>query len=276
MPVNLLLRPQTRLARIEGGLEVAETVPAGFIFHVSRCGSTLVSGCLSELGHAAVLSESPLLTDVLLDPGLGAARNRLLPVLLDLQTRALASSKLVVKWNAWDLFYWPLIRSLYPDVPVLMLFRDPLEVLASHCAQAGRHMAGDPVLADAHPVFAGMSAGEDILDFRKRILHALLQAAAAVCNDPGVMAVDYTQLNAEKIRAISRHFGIAPRGDEDARMRQRMQFHSKEPRRDFRPDGSRKREAFGANERVRIRGALEPPYQRLLPFAGLSPEAMAC
>jgi hypothetical protein len=59
-------------------------------------------------------------------------------------------------------------------------------------------------------------------------------------------------------------------------MRQRMQFHSKEPRRDFRPDGSRKREAFGANERVRIRGALEPPYQRLLPFAGLSPEAMAC
>lgn len=277
LTVNQLLRPRTALARVAGAREAAGlAVPAGFIFHVSRCGSTLVSGCLSELAGAAVLSESPLLTEVLLDTGLSVERRReLLPVLLDLQRRGLSAASAIVKWNAWDLIHWPLIRELYPDVPVLLLFRNPVEVLASHRHQAGRHMSGDPSLAALHPVFTGMSEGEDMTGFRSRVLHALYEAAAGMCEAPGVMAVDYTQLNAEQIRAISLHFGIAPRGDEYARMQRRMRFHSKELQRGFRPDSLQKRGEFGGLERGRIERLVGPLYRRLLSSSTRSPIAEA-
>jgi hypothetical protein len=278
LAVNQLLRPRTALARFPGARDAAGLkAPAGFIFHVSRCGSTLVSGCLSELEGAGVLSESPLLTEVLLDPGLNAERRReLLPSLLDMQRRGLSAASAIVKWNTWDLFQWPLIRALYPRVPVLLLFRDPVEVLASHRNQAGRHMSGDPSLTAVHSAFAGMSPGEDMLDFRIRVLHALYETAASICDDPGVMAVDYRQLDAATIRAISLHFGIVPRADECARMRQRMKFHSKEPRRDFRSDSAQKRSAFGAAERARIDRAMEPSYRRLLSVAGTPAAEAAC
>lgn len=264
LAVNRLLRPRTALAQVPGMRAAGLAPPAGFIFHVSRCGSTLVSGCLSELERAAVLSESPLLTEVLLDPGLSAERRRdLLPALLDMQRRGLAAASVIVKWNAWDLLRWPLIRALYPRVPVLLLFRDPVEVLASHRNQCGRHMSGDPSLAALHPVFTGMIEGEDISGFRIRVLRALYEAAAGICEDPGVMTVDYAQLDAEKIRAIGLHFGIAPRGDEYALMQQRMRFHSKEPRREFRSDSVQKRRDLGAIGSARIEGALGPLYRRL-------------
>jgi hypothetical protein len=278
MTANQLLRPKTALARFPVVHDAASLeAPAGFIFHVSRCGSTLVSGCLSEIERIAVLSESPLLTEVLLDPGLSAQRRReLLPALLELQRRGLSAASAVVKWNAWDLMYWPLIRALYPKVPVLLLFRDPVEVLASHRIQAGRHMSGDPSLAAVHPVFAGMTAGEDVPGFRIRVLHALYEAAAAVCNDPGVMAVDYAQLDPATIRAVSRHFGIVPRADEYARMQQRMQFHSKEPRREFRPDGPEKQRGVGSIERARIERTLGPLYRGLLARTRVQTMEAAC
>lgn len=278
LAVNQLLRPRTSLARVSVAPDIAGlAAPAGFIFHVSRCGSTLVSGCLSELEGAAVLSESPLLTEVLLDPALSAERRReLLPALLDLQRRGLSAPSAIVKWNAWDLFHWPLIRALYPRVPVLLLFRNPVEVLASHRNQSGRHVSGDLSLAALHPVFAGMSAGEDMPGFRIRVLHALYGKAAEICGDPGVLAVDYTQLDAEKIRAISLHFGIAPGGSEYARMRQRMKFHSKEPHRDFRADGPRKQSEFSVSECGRIERVLGPLYHRLLSSARVQRMGLAC
>jgi hypothetical protein len=277
LAVNQLLRPQTALSRFGVSHDAAMEAPAGFIFHVSRCGSTLVSGCLSEIECAAVLSESPLLTEVLLDPGLSARRRReLLPVLLELQRRGLAAASAVVKWNAWDLMHWPLIRALYPQVPVLLLFRDPVEVLASHRNQCGRHMSGDPSLAAVHPVFMGMIEGEDITGFRIRVLHALYDAAALLCDDPGVMAFDYTQLDVATIRGISRHFGIVPRGEEYARMQQRMQFHSKEPRRGFRPDSSEKQRGVGSIERARIERALGPLYRGLLARTRVQTAEVAC
>lgn len=277
LAVNQLLRPRTALAQVPGMRSAGLAAPAGFIFHVSRCGSTLVSGCLSELEHAAVLSESPLLTEVLLDPALHAERRReLLPALLDMQRRGLSAASAIVKWNAWDLFHWPLIRTLYPRVPVLLLFRDPVEVLASHRNRSGRHMSGDPSLAAVHPVFEGMREGEDMLDFRIRVLYALYEAAAGICDEPGVMAVDYARLDAETIRAISRHFGSVPRGDEYTRMQQRMRFHSKEPRRDFRPDSAEKQRGFSASERARIERSLRSPYQRLSAFARAQVAGVAC
>lgn len=277
--VNQFVRPKTRLAHVLDKTPVRPKSPSGFIFHVSRCGSTLVSGCLAELERTRVLSESPLLTELLLDSGLTADEQRqLLPTLMDFQGRCSPSSNgIIVKWNTWDMFHWPLIRSLYPRVPVLLLVREPVEILASHQYLAGRHMAGDPSLARLNPVFTGMLPDEGLLDFRIRVLHSLLDTMREISEEPGVMVVDYAQIDAETICAISRHFGITPSGDEYARIQQRMKFHSKEPQQHFQPDSLQKRRRFTADERDKIDRHLNPPYHRLLTFTRMqSGEAARC
>lgn len=280
LSANQFLQPKTALAPLLIKTNSQPTsAPAGFIFHISRCGSTLVSGCLAELENTGVYSEPPLLTEVLLDTNLtGDERRKFLGVLLDLQTRWLpAPNAVVVKWNAWDLFHWPLIRALYPQVPVLLLIRNPVEVLASHRHLSGRHMAGDPSLAGLNPAFAGMRAHESPLDFRIRVLYSLFEAMNGICEEPGVMTVDYAQLSTEEILAISRHFGIRIENEDYLRIQQRMQFHSKEPNREFWPDSLEKRQQFSAPERDKIDQNLNPLYERLLRFTSLQlTGAVAC
>jgi hypothetical protein len=278
LPVNQFLQPKTAL-KLASGSNGHRHTPAGFIFHVSRCGSTLVSGCLAELERARVLSESPALTDALLDPGLlPGGRGQLLEILLDSHGGDESGQKaIIVKWNAWDLFHWPLIRARYPQVPALLLIRDPLEVLASHRRLAGRHMAGDPSLAGVNPVFAGMLPGERFPDFRIRVLRALFEAMLEISREPGVSIMDYTLLNAERIRSIGRYFGVTASDDEHARIRRRMQFHAKEPGREFRPDQAQKQQAFNSRERDTINQTLTPLYRRLLTLTHSQPkEAVAC
>ena len=73
------IQPRTSIAPLLATAPDPLPVPAGLVFHLSRCGSTLVSGCLSTLDDTTVLSEPPPMTEVLLDASLGdASRCRLL------------------------------------------------------------------------------------------------------------------------------------------------------------------------------------------------------
>lgn len=65
-----------------------------------------------------------------------------------------ARPDVVIKWNAWDIFRWELIRAIYLRVPVIFLVRNPVEILASHQRLAGRHMSGDSVLSAYQPEMA--------------------------------------------------------------------------------------------------------------------------
>lgn len=60
--VNALISPRTSikaLLRFANQLPELQN-PSGFIFDLSRCGSTLISGCLAQLEQGSVLSESML------------------------------------------------------------------------------------------------------------------------------------------------------------------------------------------------------------------------
>lgn len=275
---NQLVQPRTPIASLLSDAPLPDApVPAGFILHLSRCGSTLVSGCLAELDNTAVLSESPLLTDVLLDVSLTDEHKRvLLPKLVALQAAPFPGrDRLIVKWNAWDLLAWPLLRSMFPGVPTVLLFRDPEEILASHARSAGRHMAGDPALGRLNPAFLDVPADATLLDLRIEVLRGLLQAMAPLAEAAETMALDYTQLDIRRLRDVCRHFGLGPGADELARMARRMGFHSKETTRPFEADGARKKSWFDAEERQQIRRELGPDYRSLLARARRSPGADA-
>lgn len=262
---NQIVSPQTPLAGLSGDGAAHTQKPAGFIFHLSRCGSTLMSGCLSELDTTSVLSESPVLTALLLDTAIcDKQKQQLLLTLVGQQASVYPErDKVIIKWNAWDILLWPLLRSLYPDVPVVLLVRHPIEVLASHQRMAGRHMSGDPSLAFLGGVFEGMCEHETPLDFRIRVLSELMRRMLVVANEPHVSLVDYAELGEEKIIEIARLFGLSLTSLERARLCRRIGFNSKAAEQVFRADTKQKRRLFDVKDGEKIHARLSPLYCQL-------------
>lgn len=268
--VNQLLAPKTSLSSLlESRLAVPELFPAGFIFHLSRCGSTLVSGSIMELASASVLSESPALTECLLDKSLTQEEQRkLLSLLMQLQAKAVApfvqgdAQRLVIKWNAWDILQWPLIRSLFPHVPVIFLIRNPVEILASHQKSAGRHMAGDPSMAAFDGSFA-LANGENMLAMRTRVLQNLLAEMKRWCQQPRVQVVDYQQLTEKTIVNVMGVFSLLPTSSEHEAITKRMGYNAKELGQSFSSDSHLKQLTFNSVEREQIYAAAMPLYESL-------------
>lgn len=271
--LNQFVRPRTSLqALLSARFTSSAPTPAGFIFHLSRCGSTLISGCLAEIDSANVLSEPPVITELMLDANLHHATQMAgVKQILHAQYLAMPNQpQLIVKWNAWDLLRWNTIRAAWSEVPIVLLIRDPLEILASHERQAGRHMAGDPSMAQFHPVFSAANlpaqSGDacfDLLARRVAVLRELLQHVQMAAADQRVMLVDYRDLNAQKMLQIARFFRMPVTTDSEARIGARMQFHSKDPAQKFQPDSIRKRESLSSQSRAYIQDQVYGLYQQL-------------
>jgi hypothetical protein len=108
--------------------------PAAFIFHVSRCGSTLLTQVLAAVPRQIVASEPPILDDLLRYPG-ASDEDRIAWLRGALhsmgQPNAAGGDRLFVKFSSWHIFYLPLIDRAFPGVPKVFVFRSPLEVLVS-------------------------------------------------------------------------------------------------------------------------------------------------
>lgn len=264
--LDQLVTPQSSLRALAACAgRVPRALPAGFIFHLSRCGSTLLSGCLSELDDAVVFSESPVLTEVLVDPALSPQDRRAhLQCLIDLKAGLFPGRRMVVKWNAWDIFQWDLLRALYPAVPAVALVRDPVEILASHHALAGRHMSGDPSLAWVDRVFSTSKAAS-VLEHRIGVLEGMMQAMGALEGSPALARIDYAQLDGQTIRQVVSLFGLRCGAEDWSRMEQRMQSNAKLLGTRSAPDRARKAAVFSADESLSIRQRLSGLHRSLVP-----------
>ncbi len=271
---NQIIQPRTSLAATQQqATKLADVQPAGFIFHLSRCGSTLISGCLSELDSTCVFSESPLLTELLLDNQLTADELKTsLRTFINLQTAAFpARPQMIIKWNAWDIFQWELIRALFPQVPAIFLVRDPVEILASHQRMAGRHMAGDFALGGLHSVFSVQGAALSMLDYRIEVLRVLLVEMGKKSLSSNSLVIDYQQLDAQHLIGVLNFFGCAIDQLGFLKIQERMRFHSKAPLQVFVDDRIKKQHCFSAEEQERINGFLLGAYTQL---TGLSHKSL--
>ena len=184
-PANLLFRRETPMAALAELSESSPGLPpAGFIFHGSRCGSTLISQMLAALPENVVISEaSPIdavLRSHLRDPGITEEQRILwLRGLLNAlgQRRRAEEKSLFVKFDSWHALFLPLIQRAFPAVPWIFVYREPVEVLLSHSRQMGGQMIPDvlePAMYgwDADAV-KGMSLGE----YGGRVLAGISEAA---------------------------------------------------------------------------------------------------
>jgi hypothetical protein len=138
---------------VETLLEIGETLapitPSGFIFHVSRCGSTLIANALKTVDTAVVVSE-PAPLSVLLHPdadsfaaGTGASWDQLRRTLFSYLVSLYANyrtgepQQVVIKFQSWNISLWQVVRSYWPEVPCVVVIRDPVEVMTANLAGGG-------------------------------------------------------------------------------------------------------------------------------------------
>lgn len=212
--------------------------PAAFVFHVSRCGSTLLTQMLSLLPSCVALSEPPVLDDFLRQRRHGASRGNDGDIaMLRALVRALGQRRqpqqqhLVVKLDCWHLQDLALFRAAFPDTPLLFLYRAPLQVLASQRRQPGLQMLPgviDPAwLADMSAGAARLAPG----DGDRYCLHALcaFMAAALAGADAGtpLLLLNYNELPQLVHAWLPDRLGIDCSTAERAAMQARGARHAK-------------------------------------------------
>ncbi|CAN7732063.1 sulfotransferase [Pseudomonas sp. LjRoot277] len=262
LPFNQVFRRQTPLSALGDWQTTSPGLaPSAFIFHASRCGSTLISQMLARLDSHIVVSEPPPL-DALLRSGLPPAERRVaIEGLLSAygQRRLGSEQRLVIKLDAWNIGELPLLRECFPDTPWLFLYRDPLEIAVSHLRRPGMHMVpgmiGASVMDDDLP-FAGRE------DFIARRLGRLLQAGLAQCREFGGLAVNYSELPGAMAGRLADFFGL-----DDVQREQvfaAVGQHAKQPSEEFVGDSDDKRREASVLLRERVERWARAPYDALV------------
>jgi len=270
LPFNLLFGRQTpfevlgQLNGLRPGLK-----PKGFIFHLSRSGSTLVSQMLAALPTNIVISEARPIDSVLRaywhNSSISVSqRIEWLRWMMNAlaQPRRGAEQNVFVKFDAWNIFELPLIRRAFPDVPWIFVYRDPLEVLVSQMDHRGAHMVPGVI----NPLLFGMDINTitemEPEEYCARVLGAICEAALRLSEEGG-MLVNYQQLPDTVLSSISRFFGVTWNEAETEIMRSATRLHSKDPGIIYQQDSLEKKAK--ASERVRqaARCWIYPAYEKL-------------
>ena len=233
--------PLEALSRLPPGVPVA-----GFIFHMSRCGSTLCAQALASLPENIVISEAPPIHTLLRAPEFGpATRENVAEGLCGLinafaQPRSDNEKRLIIKFAASDAFHLPLIVQTFPRVPWVFLYRDPLQILASHHTSAGpEFMAGG--FASRHLHLEGDPNELDEDTYRAHCLAAVGQAAlsAAGAHAPSLF-LDHRQLPDALFDVIPAHFGMPLTDSDRANISAATPRHAKSPTRPYTDDSADK------------------------------------
>jgi hypothetical protein len=261
LPFNRLFRYRTGLQDLIAQAETADSLkPSGFIFHMSRCGSTLAAQMLAALSDCVVISEAAPI-DAVVQLGRALAPEdavRALRAMISAfgRKRAGHERRYVIKLDCWHTLALPLFRHAFPDVPWVFLYRDPVEVLVSQMRQRGVQMVPEYM----PPGFFGLDPAGYLMDedYCARVLGVICRAVVdhheiGRRDLAGGLILNYRKLPEAVCSAILPHFAMACGEEERQRMRQIAQQDAKSPTLSFASDTeSKRREATD-----KIRGAAD-------------------
>ncbi len=238
-PFNLAFQQRTpidALGELPPGLPIA-----GFVFHMSRCGSTLVSQALAAFESNIVVAEAVPIRSVLRALATGRATPAQAETWLKGLVNAFAQprysyeARLVVKLMGADVLDIALFRRVFPDVPWIFLTRDPAEILASHAAAGSI----DLMRGQIPPARLGL-AESDVWSmpdnvYQAHALAAFAAAAQAAHAGGSGLILDYAELPDALWTRVLPHLGLVPNAGAIEVMRDVGRRHSKRPDVPFSP-----------------------------------------
>jgi hypothetical protein len=243
--------------------------PNGFIFHMSRCGSTLVSRMLAALASNVVISEASPIDAVVrakhLRPDLAEDQHarwlRWMVAALG-QPRAGGERHYFIKLDSWHTLALPLFERAFPDVPWIFLYRDPVEVLVSQMNTRGTQMIPG-VLGNE---FLGVELSDGRRkeeDYCGRVLARICEPVLQNYTKDRALLVNYQQLPEALWTTIMPHFGVECSDGDRAAMENTARYDAKIPRLEFTPDTETKQQEATAAIRTVADERLGELYHRL-------------
>lgn len=211
-PFNRLMRCATPLSALEAFSDAP--TPDGLVFHMSRCGSTLVGQMLAAVPDHVVVSEPPILDTMIQLAGRAAVSPLMVRAMAGALTRDRSDGvrHRFIKLDAWHAFALPMLRAIWPETPWIFLYRDPIEVLVSQRRRPGMHVRPGVLPLEAYGIDPAdaVGAGDYAIWILDRICNAALEAVDDAC-----LLVNYRQLPGALTEGILPHFRVMP--DADAR-----------------------------------------------------------
>lgn len=247
--------------------------PAGFLFHISRCGSTLTGKALARTPRHLVINQGAPLqrgfwATITRDwaqeaqptpENLKAFRNLVLAMT---RRRFPQEERAFIKFISWNTLYMDFALAAFPQMPALFLYREPVEVIASVLRETSA-----VVWAKGRPQ-AGFLSG---LDWQETVAMAEVDYLAhcfarylGFAADMGdrVRLLNYVDIKPERFADIlARGLDFVPAPSELALMLEQFNFHSKDDsdKQQFKSDSAEKRASIPQADRemvARICGGL--------------------
>jgi hypothetical protein len=243
--------------------------PAGMVFHISRCGSTVVSRLLGTVPGVVVIAEpSPLNAVLGLDPQ--RVDGATLVQVVRLLVRALGRRRhgderqLVLKCTSWNIRRQEILTAAFPDTPWVWVQRDPAQVVASLLANPPDwlgHQAPPPQTAQHFGIDPATVSSMTRAEFTARALGAMLFSAAV--GPARRVCIDYAELPAAVWQRVAPHFGIDVDAAAIERMIEQSAFYSKDAESQQFSDDDPERRPITDEMRAAARRFAEPGYRRL-------------
>jgi hypothetical protein len=244
--------------------------PTGFIFHMSRCGSTLISQMLAAAPENIVVSEAAPIDNILRahfrDPNVTEERRvQWLQWLVGVLAwrRHPAEKNFFTKFDCWHALFLPLIQRAFPGVPWIFVYREPLEVMVSQMGHRGAHMIPGALECG---IFGWDSATTGQMapnEYGARVLAKICEATLTETRNGNGKLVNYRQLPETVWPVLMDHWGVKFSPEETRRMMDAARLDAKNPSLTFEPDSQAKNAAASTELRALTRQWLEPVYQEL-------------
>ncbi|MBZ4420920.1 sulfotransferase family protein [Myxococcus sp. RHSTA-1-4] len=272
-PFALLFRHQTSLETLVERHAARPGLPVrGLVFHMSRCGSTLVAQMLAALPRHIVLSEAGPVDTVLRAhlrvPGISdTQRIEWLRAVVGVlgQRRNPEEQAVFLKLDAWHVLELPLLQRAFPGVPWLFLYRDPVEVMASHQNHRGAHMLPgllEPAQLGLEP---GALEGMPLEEYGARVLARICEAGLKGYRERQGPArlLEYKQLQTDGAALLTDLFGLELTAGDAERLRGAAERDAKNPVLTFEDDTEAKARQVSALSRELAERWIRPVHDAL-------------
>jgi hypothetical protein len=216
------------LPQLAGGIEAVQ--PSAFIFHISRCGSTLLSQLLDISPEHIVLSEVPFFDELL--------RAHISPPVLKAamqfygQKRTGAESRLFIKTDSWHVCFYKTLRELYPSVPFILLYRDPREVIRSQ--QKKRGMQAVPGVIEAAVFGFDNEPVTDLDVFMSKVMERYFTLFEEIIStNENSLLVNYNEGMMNVAGRVASFTGLNLSDEDREKMEKRCRYNAKYPEQIF-------------------------------------------
>jgi hypothetical protein len=201
------------------------------IFHVSRCGSTMLSQSLATSSENIMISEAPIIDEILRSENFDSdKKTALLKAVISFlgQKRFPEQEHLIVKLDAWHIFNADYLRSIFPEIPFALLYRNPTEVLKSHQKLTGMHMVPNLLLFEVFGISAEEMNEISFHQYGALVLEKYFQAFMNFSEtDQNVTKLHYNEGMKNVVQKFISFSNLDYADNELAKMYERLGTHSK-------------------------------------------------